>query len=62
MSATLLYRIAAVVLLLFAAGPVSSVLCFFLVPVVFSGAVVVCVVWAAWLLRNARVSKPSADR
>jgi hypothetical protein len=32
---------------------VLSVLYFFIVPALFSGAVVICLVWAAWLLRNA---------
>lgn len=32
-----------------------SVIYFFLVPAVFSAAVVICLVWAAWLLRNASV-------
>lgn len=30
-----------------------SVIYFFVVPALFSAAVVVCLVWAAWLLRNA---------
>lgn len=41
----------------FAAAQVAclalSVIYFFLVPAVFSAAAVVCLLWAAWLLRNA---------
>ena len=32
---------------------VLSVVYFFVVPVVLSGVIVVCLLWAAWLLRNA---------
>jgi len=61
MSATVLYRIAAVLLVLFAAGHTLGFLRFcaglsiaylFLLPAILSAVVVICLAEAAWLLRS----------